>query len=473
MNSIQTQTIHLTTRRQFLKTSTQAMAGAALAAGLARPGYTAENNTIQVALVGCGGRGTGATSNALATSSLGPIKLVAMADIFEHRLNRSYETLKKAVDKISGSADSWISGVKSYQVDVPPERRFIGFEAYKKAMDCLNPGDVVIFATPVAFRWAHFDYAIRKGLNVFMEKPVSVDGPSTRKMLQLAEDSEKKNLKVGVGLMCRHCKARWALDDRIKSGQIGDILSMQTYRLVGPAGFTGPKKEDLSELLWQTRNYLSFLWASGGLFHDYVAHNVDECCWMKGAWPVRAQGLGARCYRGGYVDQNFDLYSIEYTFADGTKLFLNSRNMTGCHEQFASYAHGTKGSAVISTFLHTPARCRIYKGYNFVEEDLVWAFPQPEPNPYQLEWMALIDAIRNNKPHNEVKRGTEASLVTIMGRMAAHTGKIITWDEMLNHSHEMAPGLDQLTMNSPAPLAPDSDGRYPLPQPGKITDREY
>jgi predicted dehydrogenase len=459
-------------RRKFLQTTSKVVAGAALANAMVRPGYTAENNTIQVALVGCGGRGTGAASNALANKS-GPIKLVAMADLFEERLNRSYETLKKAADRVQGSADSWVMGVNAAQVDVPPERRFFGFNAYQKAMDCLNAGDVAIFATPVAFRWVHFRYAIQKGLHVFMEKPVSVDGPSTRKMLQLAEEGKQKNLKVGVGLMCRHCQARWALHDRIKAGEIGDITLLQTYRLIGPAGFTEARTGNLNELLWQTKNYLSFMWASGGLFHDFVAHNVDECCWMKEAWPVRAQGLGARCYRGNCVDQNFDVYSVEYTFADGTKLLLNSRGMTGCHEQFASYAHGTKGSAVISTFMHTPARCRIFKGHNFTDDNLVWAFPQPEPNPYLLEWNDLIAAIRNNQPYNEVKRGTEASLTTIMGRMAVHTGRVVTWEEALNHTHEFAPGLDRLTMDSPAPLLAGADGKYPLPQPGRIGDREF
>ena len=129
----------------------------------------------------------------------------------------------------------------------------------------------------------------------------------------------------------------------------------------------------MSELLYQVQHYLSFMWASGGLVHDFTSHNIDECCWMKGAWPVRAEGSGGRYYRGDAVDQNFDHYSVEYTFADGTKLFVNARNMTGCYGEFASYAHGTKGSAVISTFMHTPAKCRIYKGHNFVKDDLVWA----------------------------------------------------------------------------------------------------
>ena len=461
-----------TTRREFLKTSGKAVAGAALTAAIARPGYAAEANTIQVALVGCGGRGTGAAANALATSS-GPIKLVAMADVFAERLNRSYDALASAATKTAGSADSWLMGFKASQVGVSPERRFLGFDAYQKAMDCLKPGDVVILTTPVAFRWVHFTYAIAKGLNVFMEKPVSVDGPTTRKMLQLAEDATKKNLKVGVGLMCRHCKARWELLDRIKQGQIGDITTLRSYRLVGAAGFTGPRPNDMSELLYQIQRYLGFMWASGGVFHYFVAHNVDECCWMKGAWPVRADGMGSRCYRGDEVDQNFDHYAVEYTFPDGTKLFLNSRYMPGCREEFASYAHGTKGSAVISTFMHMPAKCRIFKGQGVTRVDMTWAFLQPEPNPYQLEWDHLVEAIRQDKPYNEVKRGTEASLVVLMGRKAVHTGQSVTFDEMLNDTHEFAPSVDKLTMDSPAPVQMAAGGTYPVPQPGRLKEREF
>jgi predicted dehydrogenase len=276
----------------------------------------------------------------------------------------------------------------------------------------------------------------------------------------------KKNLKVSVGLMCRHCKARWELYDRIKSGQIGSLMTLRTYRLVNPAGVVGPKPDGISELLYQIQKYLGFMWASGGVFHDYVAHNVDECCWMKDAWPVRAHGLGGRGVSRKGIDQNFDNYSVEYTFPDGTKLFLNSRYTSRCHSEFASYAHGTNGAAVISTYMHTPAKCRIYKGHNMAPDELLWAFPQPEPNPCQLEWDHLIEAIRLNKPHNEVKRGTEASLVVSMGRMAVHAGQIVTFDQMLNHEHEFAPGLDKLTLNSPAPLQPGPDGKYPLPDPG-------
>ncbi|VAX36494.1 NADH-dependent dehydrogenase, partial [hydrothermal vent metagenome] len=216
-----------------------------------------------------------------------------------------------------------------------------------------------------------------------------------------------------------------------------------------------------------------FLWASGGAFSDFLIHNIDECCWMKGAWPVQADGTGGRHYKDDYVDQNFDSYSIEYTFADGTKLMVRGRGRIGCKRQFASYAHGTKGSAVISTSAHTPARCRIYNGYNFTKNNLVWRYPQPEPNPYELEWDDLITAIRNDKPYNEVARGVKASLVTSMGRLAAHSGKVITFDEMLNHKHEFAPNVDQLTLTSKAPLQADEEGLYPIPTPGFKGRKEY
>jgi predicted dehydrogenase len=447
---------HENTRRDFLKGAGRAAAVVA-AAGAIPHVHAGEDNTIRLAVVGCGGRGTGAAADALSTKS-GPMRLVAMADVFQNRLDSSLSTIEKGFGKA---------------VDVPPDRRFIGFDAYRHAMDCLKPGDVVILTTPCAFRWPHFGYAIEKGLNVFMEKPTTVDGPSTRKMLALAEQSEKKGLKVGVGLMCRHCKARWELLDRIREGTIGDILTMRTCRLVEPAGNAGPKPEGITELLYQVQQYLSFLWASGGLVHDFTSHNIDECCWMKGSWPARAQGSGGRCFRGSAIDQNFDNYTVQYTFADGTDLWMQARNIANCHGEFASSARGTKGSAVISTYMHTPAKCRIYKGHNFVRDDLVWAFPQPEPNPYQLEWDHLIEAIRQDKPFNEARRGAEASLVQIMGRMAVHTGKVVTWEEALKDDHEFAPDVDKFTRTSPAPLQMGPDGKYPQPMPGSKSGREY
>jgi predicted dehydrogenase len=447
------------TRRDVLGTSA-GLAAASTLAGLSVPFvHAAGDETIQLALVGCGSRGTGAAENALSTRQ-GPVKLVAMADVFQNRLKDSRNHLK---NRFAG------------QVDVPDARTFVAFDAYKKAMDSLKPGDVVILTTPPAFRWVHFTYAISKGLNVFMEKPVTVDGPTSVRMLKLAEEAKKKDLKVGVGLMCRHCAARGELHDRIKQGAIGDIILMRAYRVVGPTGtaFVGPKPAGANELLYQIKNFHGFLWASGGAYSDFLIHNIDECCWMKDAWPVSAQALGGRHYRGKSVDQNFDTYAVEYTFPDGTKLLLEGRTMIGCYQQFASYAHGSKGAAVISTSSHSPAKCRIYKGQKITPKDLTWRYPQPEPDPYQLEWDHLMDAIRKNKPYNEVKRGVEASLVTSMGRMAAHTGQMITFKQMLECEHEFAPKVNELTMTSAAPLVADAKGKYPVPEPGIKKDREY
>jgi len=451
------QTTANTSRREFLKNSGRLAATSALVGAIGPRIYAGEDNTISVALVGCGGRGTGAASEALSVKN-GPTRLVAMADVFEDRLTRSYKNLKKEHDK---------------QVDVPDDRKFGGFDGYKKAMDCLKPGDVAIFATPPAFRWVHFAYAIAKGLNVFMEKPITVDGPSTRKFLKLAEESVKKNLKVGVGLMVRHCRGRQQLLERIRSGEIGDLVMLRAYRMGGRAATCGPKPANTSELLYQVRLFHSFLWASGGMYSDYYIHQIDECSWMKGAWPIEAHATGGRHYRGDAVDQNFDNYSVEYTYPDGTKLFYYGRNITGCQGGFSSYAHGTKGSAVISTSGHTPGRVRTYKGHKMEKADLIWAFPQPEQSPYQLEWDDLIDAIRQDKPYNEAKRGAEASLVSSMGRMAAHTGQIVTYDQALNCEHEFAPDVDKLATDSPAPVHAGPDGKYPVPQPGILKQREY
>jgi len=356
---------------------------------------------------------------------------------------------------------------------VPRDRRFVGFDGYKKAMDCLDKGDVAIFATPPAFRWVHFKYAIEKGLNVFMEKPVTVDGPTTRRMLKLAEQSVRKNLKVGVGLMIRHCRGRQELKSRIDDGEIGNIIAMRAYRMAGRASTARPKPSGISEVLYQIQRFHAFLWASGGMYSDYYIHQIDECSWIKGAWPIEAHATGGRHYRGDSLDQNFDNYSIEYTFPDGTKLFYYGRAMDGCKGGFSSYALGTKGTAVISTNSHYPGKVRTYKGHNMTMENLIWRFPQPEPNPYQLEWDDLIDAIRNDIPYNEVERGAVSSMISSMGRMAAHTGQIITYDQILNCEHEFAPDADKLTDDGPAPLLLGPDGKYPVPQPGILKDREY
>ena len=454
-------TKHVSSRREFLKHTGQ-IAAATTLTGMAVPRvHAAEDNTIQVALIGCGGRGTGAAANAMSVEQ-GPVKLVAMADVFENRLQGSLNNLNRQF---------------AAQVDVPQERQFVGFDAHRNAMDCLKPGDVAIFTSPLAFRWVHFTYAIEKGLNVFMEKPLTADGPTSRRMLKLAEQSVAKNLKVGVGLMSRHSRALEELYARIQDGQIGDIVNMRAYRMTGPVGSAFSQKwpGSPSELLWQIQRFHSFIWASGGCFNDFYIHVVDHCCWMKNAWPIKAQALGGRHYRRNCVDQNFDSYAVEYIFDDGARLIVDGRCMAGAHSIYSSFAHGTKGSAVVSKSGDCGTPSSIYKGQKPDRSDMTWQSENPsgQGNPYQNEWNDLVDAIRNDKPYNEVKRGVEASLVSSLGRKAAHTAMEITFDEMLNSEEEYAPGVDKMTMDSPAPLQAGPDGKYPIPQPGIVTKREY
>lgn len=433
-------------RREFLKDSGRLVAASALA-GVAVPRcHAAEDSTIKLALVGCGGRGTGAVADAFSTTG-GPVKLCAMADLFEHRLQGSLDRLTKAFGE---------------KVDVPPERRFLGFDGYSKAIDCLGPGDVVLLTTHAAFRPLHFEYAVNKGVNVFAEKSFATDAPAVRRWLKAAELSEQKNLKVGVGFMWRHSKARQEVIRRIHDGAIGDVHTLRIYRVHEPV-HCPRRPENVSELVFQLQHANSFTWVSSGFFVDWHCHNVDVACWTKGAWPVAAQGMGGRCYRE--AGNQFDHYTVEYTFADGTKLFAFSRHMNGCWNTYSDYAHGAKGSAVIMTNLATP-KPRLYRGHRMVEEELAWEYGQPDCNPYHAEWQVLLDAIRRDRPHNEARRAGQADVAALMGRMATHTGQWVTRDQALNSDFQFVEDIDHLTFDSQAPIHEGPDGVYPAPQPG-------
>jgi predicted dehydrogenase len=454
-----------TSRREFIQTTGKLAAVSALASVAVPGAYAAGSDLIQVALVGCGGRGGGAAANALSIKR-GPIKLVAMADIFPDRLQKDLTQLQAKY---------------SSQMDVPQDRQFLGFDAYKKAMDCLKPGDIVILATPPAFRWVHFSYAIQKGLNVFMEKPLTADGPTSKRMFKLGQDAQAKNLKVGVGLMSRHNRAMQDLAKRVHDGEIGEIIVQRGYRMHGPGGYFSslPKPDGITDLLYQIQRFHSFIWASGGCFNDFYIHIIDQMGWMKNQWPVKAQALGGRHYRTSpegvmYVDQNFDTYSVEYTYADGTKFFFDGRTIAGCEQIYSSYMHGTKGSGIASKHGDCGQPSSLYASQDVASKMLWESKVRPEEeDPYQNEWNDMVDAIRDDKPYNEVQRGVEASLVSNMGRMAAHTGREVTYDQALNGDFEMSPNTDKFTMDSAAPLVADAHGRYPVPQPGIVTSREY
>jgi myo-inositol 2-dehydrogenase / D-chiro-inositol 1-dehydrogenase len=436
-------------RREFLRTSSKALACAAFAGAVARPGYAAENNTIKLALVGCGGRGSGAAVNALSTA--GPTKLWAMADFFEERLQTSLASISKQCEK---------------KMDVAPERQFIGLDAFKKAIDCLDKGDVVLLATPPAFRPMHLEYAVQKGVNVFMEKSFGVDAPGVRRVLRAGEAARAKNLKVAGGLMWHHDKPREEAIARLHEGAIGELVTLRTYRMHGPVGYRARRPEE-SELAHQIANYNSFTWLNGSFFVDWLIHNLEMCCWAKNALPVSAQGMGGRAART-EPDQLFDHYMVEYAFADGARLFAQGRHINGCWDIFSDFAQGTKGSALLMESLAAP-RPRLYKSQNQTRENEIWRYSGPPCEPYQVEHDLLFDAIRNDKPYNEAERCAKACLVAIMGRMACESGKLVTWDMAMESNLELAPALDGFTAQSKPPVGPGPDGRYPVAIPGRTT----
>jgi len=437
-------------RRDFLKCTGGAVAGAALTGALSAGVHAAEDNTIKIALVGCGGRGTGAAANALATE--GPVKLVAMADVFPDRLQNSFNSLSKTY------AD---------RVDVPKERQFLGMDAYKKATEAVGAGGVVLLTTPPGFRPIHLEHAVAQNRNVFMEKSFAVDAPGIRRVLKAGEEATKKNLKIAGGLMSRHYKPLEEAVRQIHDGAIGDVITAWAYREHGPVGFK-PQREGESDFHHQIRNYSNFTWLNGSFILDWLIHNLDVCCWVKDAWPISAQGHGGRQVRD-KPDQLFDHYAVEYTFPDGTRLFAQGRHMASCWGFFGDVIHGTKGSAVLGEGIKDP---RLYSshvscsGYKKATDSLIWQYGQPAKNQYQVEHDLLFDAIRNDKPYNETQRCAYAAMTGILGRMAAESGLEITWEEAMASDIAQAPGLDDCTMESEAPIKADADGRYPIAMPG-------
>lgn len=440
----------LTSRRHFLKQSTVAIGATALTGTIATPraGYCAERNNVKVALVGCGGRGTGAASNALSTA--GPTQLWAIADVFEHRAQGSLQLLSQK---------------HSSQVAVTPDRRFVGFDAFKKAMDSLDRGDVVILATPPAFRPVHFEYAVQKGLNVFMEKSFAVDAPGIRRVLAAGKVAQEKNLKVAGGLMSRHYTPLEEAIQKIHDGAIGEVITAWAYRMHGPVGVSA-RKTGMSELAYQISNYSSFTWLNGSFFVDWLIHNIDVCCWAKNEWPVSVQGMGGRQVRG-EPDQLFDHYAAEYSFADGTRFFAQGRHMNKCHDFFGDVIHGATGAAILGEGQPKP---RLFKGHKQTAETVAWEYKGAPCDAYQREHDLLFDAIRNDAPYNETERCAKSCLTAIMGRMACESGQVITHEDALTSNLQLAPGLEQITsLNSPAPVQPNAAGVYPIAMPGRTT----
>jgi len=430
-------------RRRFLGVSGGLAAGSALASAWLPRAHAAENNELKVALIGCGGRGTGAAHNALSTA--GPTKLWAMADVFENRMKGSIANLEKNhADKIALE-----------------DRRYVGFDAYRKAIDAIAPGGVALLCTPPAFRPLHLEYAVERGCHVFMEKSFGVDAPGVRRVIKAGQAAAAKNLKIAGGLMSRHYRPLEEAVAQIHQGAIGDVITCWAYRCHGPVGFS-PKPAGATEMAHQIRNYSCFTWLNGSFLLDWLIHNLDVCCWVKNAWPISAQGQGGRQQRT-QPDQLFDHYAVEYSFEDGTRLFAQGRHMADCWGFFGDVIHGTKGAAVLGEGITDP---KIYRGHRIVPENVIWRYQGPPHNHYQHEHDLLFAAIREDRPYSEAERCAYAAMTGILGRMACESGKEITWKDALASTVELAPGIEQFTLDSPPPVVPDEHGKYPVAIPG-------
>jgi predicted dehydrogenase len=368
-----------------------------------------------------------------------------MADFFEGRLQGSLNNLKQRHAK---------------QMDVPPERQFVGLDGFKKAIEAVGKGGVVLLATPPAFRPIHVEHAIAHDCHVFMEKSFAVDAPGIRRVLQAGQEATRKNLKIAGGLMSRHYKPLEEAVQFIHDGGIGEVITAWAYRMHGPVGLGA--KGNMKELAYQIANYSCFTWLNGSFIVDWLIHNIDVCCWVKNDWPVSVQGMGGRQVRKD-ADQLFDHYGAEYTFADGTRLFAQGRHLTNCWGFFGDIIHGAKGSAVLGEGIPQP---RIFKGHLQTSENLLWQYRGAPCDSYQTEHDLLFDAIRNDKPYNETERCCKSCFTAIMGRMACECGQMLTREEAMKSDLVLAPDLDHYTMDSNPPVLPDAEGKYPVAMPG-------
>ena len=434
------------TRRTFVKTAGTAAAGLSLAPLFSRTPrvHAAESNTIKIALVGCGGRGGGAVFDAMQGG--GPVRLHALADVFP--------------EKVAAYAGTYADNLGEAGT-VPKERQFVGFDAYKNAIDSLEPGkDIILLATPPAFRPTHVEYAVKRGVHVFMEKSFATDIPGLHRIEAAAKAVDEKGIKLACGLMWRHGREHAETVKRIHDGMIGEILHMRTYRMEAAIPEI-PRRADENELAHQIRNYHSFTWTNGGFFLDWCIHNVDILSWAKQDWPESVIGMGGRSTPD-VVGQVFDHQNVEYFFKDGISLCAYARHAQGTPCFYSDYVLGTKGMAIIL------GGFRIMKNHSFgPTNEIVWKYEGPNRSPYQIEFELFIDAIRNNKPYNEGHRAAKAALVGIMGRMAYESGQHIFEGSAQESKIELFPGIDQIAWDTKPPVEPDANGYYPYAIPGR------
>ena len=400
-------------RRKFLQNSAMATAAMSIPTGV----FAAGAAPIKVGMIGCGGRGSGAAMDALSAEK--DVVIWAMGDVFPDRLEGSRNGLKSAAKE-------------RYQVT--DNRAFTGFDAYKGVL--ASGVDVVILATPPGFRPIHFKAAIDAGKHVFMEKPVAVDGPGIRTVIEAAKLAESKGLNVVAGTQRRHGRDYRATIERIHAGAIGDVVACYAYWNQGGL-WMNARKPEWTDMEWQLRNWLYFSWLSGDHIVEQHVHNIDVCNWVMKDHPVKATSLAGRQVRTGpEYGHIFDHFATEYEYANGVKMISMCRQIDGTASRVSEHVVGTKGNS----------NC-----VNTIRGENAWKFEGDSPNHYVLEHVDLYTAIKGGKKINEGVQVAESTLTAIMGRMSAYTGKEISWDQALNSSEVLMPAA--LAMGA-VPVAP-------------------
>ncbi len=396
------------TRRQFMKTSATLAAAGTLAFPMSA--HAAGSDVLKVALIGCGRRGTGAARQALLADQ--NVKITAMADAFDDRLQSSLQTLSETEEL-------------SNKVDVPAEQQFVGFDAYKQVL--ATDVDVVLLTTPPQFRPIHLKAAIEAGKHVFAEKPVAVDAPGVRSVLASCEEAMRKQLSVVSGLCLRYDGGFRETVKRLHDGAIGDVHTLMANDYRGPI-WVKSRQPDWTDMHWQMRNWYYFTWLSGDFNVEQHVHYLDVCAWIMGGYPSKAVGMGGRQVRTDAMYGNiYDHHSVTYEYENGSRIFSNTRQQSGCKNNSTAKVHGSKGAAEVSE-----SRLEIAAGST-------WRFQEKVKNMYQVEHDELFAGIRKGQPLNNGEYMAKSTLLAIMGRMATYTGKEVTWEQALNSKQDLSP----------------------------------
>ncbi|HPW61362.1 MAG TPA: Gfo/Idh/MocA family oxidoreductase [Cyclobacteriaceae bacterium] len=435
-------------RREFVK-KTSLIAGTLAAfpfVSNAKNVNTSVDDSIKVALVGCGGRGTGAAMQAMLSKQ--NVKLVAMADAFRDRLDDCYKAL------MSDDLSDWsgTSGNIKDKIAVPEENKFVGFDGYKKAIAL---ADVVILTTPPGFRPIHFEEAVNQGKQIFMEKPVATDPAGIKRVLDAAVIARQKKLNVVVGLQRHYQNSYRELYKKYKEGLIGEIVSAQAW-WNNEGVWMNPRKYNQTEMEYQMRNWYYFNWLCGDHIVEQHIHNIDVINWFKGGYPVKAQGMGGREVRKGKdYGEIFDHHYVEFQYADGSILNSQCRHIKGTMSKVDEFMMGTKGKIYCGSGNITDRKGKVLYQFDRTKEN----------NPYQTEHDELFAAIAKKEyKFDDTENGAKSTMTAILGRLATYTGQVVEFDKALNSGMSIMP--TKFDFNALPSILPNADGNYPVAVPG-------